>query len=81
MPRCVSFSRSFSDSEMAGRHRARRESIQIVKTTLLKKKELIREQATIYAETSVRFPVVKPGKRAPLKKYKTIFKADRPTLI
>jgi len=66
---------------MAGRHRARRESIQIVKTTLVESKDLIRAGCITYADNKLRFPKTNAGKRAPLKKYKTIFKAERPILF
>ncbi len=68
-------------SEMSGRHRAPPESIQIVKTMVLNKGDLIRKAAITYANSGVKFPKTNYGKRAPLRKLKTTFKAERPLLI
>jgi hypothetical protein len=67
--------------EMSGRHRAPHESIQILKTSIIPDKDLIREKTRVYAKVNVRFPKVKPLKRAPTKNLKVIFRANRPKLI
>ena len=67
--------------DMSGKHRALRENIQIVKTCRVAKADLKRKEPIQYASNSIRFPKVKPTKRAPRRALRTLFKADRPTLI
>ena len=67
--------------EMSGRHRAPHESIQIIKTSVVLPKDVRREHARAFSKVSVKFPKVKPIKRAPHKKLQTTFKATRPTCI
>eukprot|EP00117_Sycon_ciliatum_P011127 scpid107475/ scgid12734/ 60S ribosomal protein L18a len=67
--------------DMSGKHRALRENIQIIKTCVVSKADLKRKEPIAYASNSIRFPRVKPTKRAPHRSLKTLFKADRPTLI
>jgi large subunit ribosomal protein L18Ae len=67
--------------EMSGRHRAPHESIQIIKTSIVLPKDAVREHTRAFSKVSVKFPKVKPIKRPPSKKYKTTFKATRPTCI
>ena len=69
------------DTEMSGRHRAPHESIQIIKTSIVEQTDLQREHTRAYSKASVRFPKVKPVKRAPFKSLKTTFKASRPIII
>lgn len=67
--------------EMSGRHRAPHESIQILKTSIIPDKDLLREKTRVYSKANVRFPKVKPLKRAPTKNLKITFRASRPKLI
>ena len=69
------------DMEMSGRHRAPHESIQILKTSIIADKDALREKTRVYSKPSVRFPKVKPLKRAPTKNLKVTFRASRPKLI
>jgi len=69
------------DTEMSGRHRAPHESIQIIKTSVVPRNEVVREKSRLYNKSSVKFPRVKPLKRAPVKGLETTFKAKRPLLI
>lgn len=68
-------------TEMSGRHRAPHESIQIIKTSVVPSHEVIREKSRVYNRVSVKFPRVKPLKRAPTKALASTFKAKRPLLI
>lgn len=67
--------------ELSGRHRAPHESVQIVKTSIVQPKDAVREHTRVYQKVSVKFPRVKPITRAPAKKLKTTFKANRPKII
>ena len=67
--------------DMSGRHRAPHESIQIIKTSVVHNKDLLREHSRVYAKTNLMFPRVKPLKRAPIKALKSTFKANRPLLV
>ena len=67
--------------EMSGRHRAPHESIQIIKTSVVANKDAVRPHTWAYNKVSVKYPKVKPIKRAPFKSLKTTFKANRPTVI
>jgi len=67
--------------DMSGRHRAPHESIQIIKTSIVQNKDLLREHSRVYAKTNLKFPRVKPLKRAPKKSLKSTFKATRPLLV
>ena len=67
--------------DMSGKHRALQENIQIIKTSVVPKAELKRKETNVYARNSVKFPRVKPTKRAPQRTLKTVFKANRPLLI
>merc|ERR1719329_1493850 len=67
--------------EMSGRHSARPESIQIIRTSVVADSNVRRAHVAQYAKKSIRFPVTDCRKRAPTKALKTNFKAERPTLI
>lgn len=67
--------------EMSGRHRAPHESIQIIRTSVVQPKDVLREHTRTYSKVNIRFPKVKPIKRATSKAFKTTFKATRPVLI
>lgn len=67
--------------EMKGKHRTPHESIQIIKTTIVPDKDVLREATRTWAKRSLVFPKVKPLKRAPTQALKTTFKATRPLLL
>jgi len=67
--------------EMSGRHRAPYESIQIIKTAIVEDNKTLREHSRAFSKASIKFPKVKPIKRAPHKSLKTTFKASRPVII
>jgi len=65
-------------SEMAGRHRARPRSIQIIRTATVADKDLKRVAAMQFARDDVKFPLPHRIVRAPEKKFKSTFLANRP---
>merc|ERR1711998_568721 len=67
--------------EMSGRHSARSETIQIIRTSVLGENDLKRTASLQFADRTIKFPKVYTVKRPPTKQLKTIFKADRPTLF
>jgi len=67
--------------EMSGRHRAPHESIQIIKTSIVEPNNLLRDHTRAFSKVSVKFPKIRPTKRAPFKSLKTTFKASRPIII
>jgi large subunit ribosomal protein L18Ae len=67
--------------DLSGKHSARAETVQIVRTSVLKASEVKRQAVAAFHDRSVRFPTVDKRKRAPTKALRTTFKADRPTLI
>jgi large subunit ribosomal protein L18Ae len=68
-------------TEMSGRHRAPHESIQIIKTSIVPRHEVVREKSKVFNRSAVKFPRTKPLKRAPTKSLRSTFKAKRPLLI
>jgi len=67
--------------EMSGRHRAPHESIQIIKTSIVAPNKTLRDHSRAFSKASVRFPKIRPTKRAPFKHLRTTFKASRPIII
>lgn len=67
--------------EMSGRHRAPHESIQIIKTCVVEPSKALREHSRAFSKVNVKFPKVRPTKRAPRKALRTTFKATRPIII
>ena len=67
--------------ELAGRHSARAESIQIIRTAVLHEKQVKRSQTSQFTEKNIKFPQIHRLKRAPNAGVKSIYKANRPTLI
>merc|ERR1712195_54546 len=67
--------------EMSGRHSARSETIQIIRTSIVADADAVREKTIQFAKNNVRFPKTRTVKRAPTNAIKTTFKADRPTLF
>lgn len=68
---------------MAGRHKAQRESITIVKHTEVKG-DVVENSRRRYtqeiAKEGIRFPQLRRKLRAPRKSLQTVFKANRPNL-
>jgi large subunit ribosomal protein L18Ae len=68
--------------EMSGRHRARHETLHIVRTAVLRKAEDIRRTPSlIYRDEKLRFPITKFIPRSSEKRFRTVFKANRPTTV
>jgi large subunit ribosomal protein L18Ae len=73
----TAFAQMYSD--MAGRHRARPRSIQIIRTALVKDEDVKRENMLQFATTDVKFPLPHRIQRAPNKKTRPTFLAKRPS--
>ena len=67
--------------EMAGRHSAAKESIQIIRTSIVKDADVKRQQINQFTKASLKFPKTVNLKRPPSKSLGSTFKAVRPTLI
>mmetsp|Transcript_37944 Transcript_37944/g.87458 ORF Transcript_37944/g.87458 Transcript_37944/m.87458 type:complete len:180 (-) Transcript_37944:432-971(-) len=65
-------------SEMAGRHRARPRSVQIIRTAQITDEEVKRPNVRQFVGGAVKFPLPHRIVRAPSKKLRTTFKASRP---
>ena len=65
--------------EMAGRHSAAKESIQIIRTSVVGDKDVRRPQINQFAKHQ-KFPKTVNIKRPPTKSLGSTFKANRPTL-
>lgn len=68
-------------NEMAGRHGGRSETIHIIKTVVLQAKDCVRPKSIQFNETSLRYPKITDGKRAPTATHRSTFTASRPTVI
>ena len=67
--------------EMAGRHSAPKESIQIIRTSIVEDKDVKRPQINQFTDANLKFPKTVNLKRPPSKSLGSTFKAVRPTLI
>ena len=67
--------------EMAGRHSAPKESIQIIRTSIVSDKDVKRAQISQFTKSDLKFPKTVNLKRPPSKSLGSTFKAVRPTLI
>ncbi len=67
--------------EMGSKHKGPKESIQIIKTCVVPTKEARREATRQYASVGLRFPKVKPVKRAPTRGLRATFKVTKPLII
>lgn len=67
--------------DLSGKHSARAETVQIVRTSVLKVADVKRAAVVDFHDRKIRFPKVDKRKRAPTRALRTTFKADRPTLI
>eukprot|EP01006_Ploeotia_vitrea_P043086 TRINITY_DN66689_c6_g5_i1.p2 TRINITY_DN66689_c6_g5~~TRINITY_DN66689_c6_g5_i1.p2 ORF type:complete len:209 (+),score=99.54 TRINITY_DN66689_c6_g5_i1:96-629(+) len=66
-------------SEMAGRHRARRSSIQIVRTAVVKAADCKRTTVTQFHKSGLKFRLLHRLPRPSNKQYKSTFKANAPS--
>ena len=70
---------------MAGRHKAQRESITIVRTSVLPAADVEEKCRRVYTrqivKDGIRFPVLSRLIRNSNRQYRTVFKATRPTLF
>jgi large subunit ribosomal protein L18Ae len=65
--------------DMAGNHRASRDTISIVRTAVLNKKDDIRRpKSHLFRENNIQFPIIRTTPRASHKRYRSIFKATKP---
>ena len=67
--------------ELAGRHSANKESIQVIRTSVLKNSEVKRPQISQFCKAGLKFPKTVNRKRPPTKSLGSTFKAVRPTLV
>lgn len=67
--------------ELAGRHSARREAIQIIRTAVLKDSEVKRAQTAQFTSKNIKFPQLHTLKRPANNGFKSLYKAVRPTMI
>ena len=65
-------------SEMAGRHRARKRSIQIMRTAIVAAKDCKRPNTLQFHNSAIKFPLTHRLPRDSAKKFRTTFKASRP---
>lgn len=66
-------------SEMASRHRARRSSVQIVRTTVLNASQCKREGVKMFHDNGINFKLFHRISRASHPRHRATFKAHRPT--
>lgn len=65
--------------EMSGNHRASPDTISIIRTAVLNKKDEIRRpKSNLYRDNKLKFPILRTVVRASQRKYRTVFKANRP---
>lgn len=65
--------------EMSGNHRASPDTISIVRTVVLNTKDEIRRpRSHLYRENGLKFPILRTASRASNRRYRTVFKANRP---
>jgi large subunit ribosomal protein L18Ae len=66
-------------AEMAGNHRASQDTISIIRTVVLNAKDEIRRpKSHLFRENGLRFPILRSSQRASQRKYRSLFKANRP---
>ena len=68
--------------EMSGNHRANHDTIHIIRTTVLTEKSQIRRpKSLLYRDNKLKFPVIKTFPRASNRRFRTVFKANRPSTL
>ena len=63
--------------EMAGRHRGKAESVQIIKTAILEAKDCRRDHVTQWHDYKAKFPIIRKMPMVNVKK-RSVFNANRP---
>jgi large subunit ribosomal protein L18Ae len=66
--------------DMSGRHRARKPTIQIIKTKEVAAADTRRANIKQFHDSKIKFPLTRRIPRPPLKKFQTTFKAKRPNM-
>lgn len=66
-------------SELAGRHRARPRSIQIMRTAIVAAKDTKKVSVQQFHDSNIKFPLARRIPRPSTKNHRTVFKANRPT--
>ncbi|EGR33230.1 hypothetical protein IMG5_058490 [Ichthyophthirius multifiliis] len=65
--------------EMAGNHRAKFDTIQIIRTTTLTKRNIIRRPKSLeMRDSKLKFPIIKTIHRHSDRKYRKVYQAQRP---
>ncbi len=72
---------SIIDMDMAGRHRARADTIHVIRTAVIPQDKIRRAETKTYTLGNVKFPLLNKISRPPIKKYKAFARARRPTLF
>jgi large subunit ribosomal protein L18Ae len=66
-------------AEMAGNHRASPDTISIIRTAVLHKKDEMRRPKSIqFRDSKLKFPILRTVRRASQRRFRSIFKATRP---
>jgi large subunit ribosomal protein L18Ae len=65
-------------AELAGRHRARPRSIQIMRTAIIAAKDCKKPNTLQYHDSKIKFPLAHRVARPATKNQRTVFKATRP---
>eukprot|EP00826_Nyctotherus_ovalis_P049547 TRINITY_DN6001_c0_g1_i2.p1 TRINITY_DN6001_c0_g1~~TRINITY_DN6001_c0_g1_i2.p1 ORF type:complete len:188 (-),score=50.65 TRINITY_DN6001_c0_g1_i2:163-726(-) len=76
---CGAISQMYMD--MAGRHRARGDTIHVIRTAVIPPGKEKRGEIKIFTEGNPKFPLLNKISRPPIKKYKTFVHAKRPALF
>ena len=67
--------------EMSGSHRANHDTIHIIKTEIVTGKNTRRPMSNQFKDSKLKFPLLKKIARPSHRRYKTVFKANRPTVF
>ena len=68
--------------DMSGKHRARHDTLHILRTCVVTKgNDVRRPQAAVYRDSGIKFPIVKTIPRSSERRFRSVFKANRPTTI
>ena len=66
---------------MAGRHKARADTIHVIRTVVVPPGKEKRAEVKIFTEGNPKFPLLNKISRAPIRKFKTFAHAKRPSLF
>lgn len=65
--------------EMAGNHRASRDTISIIRTAILNRKDDVRRAGShLFRQNGIKFPILRTVPRASNKRYRSVFKSTKP---